>query len=158
VTIDDVLGEIQARLNLEAETEYQVLEEIRGHLEEAVAAAQARGMDEQQALCQAATAFGIEQASTALHQTHRGWGTLEGVAAAGLPVLFTLVLRWLVFAPDGTVDAWRTLLSWQNIAFVAALAMLVPLWRLSRRRYVLALWLVFWSLSLLTLMFPTQRW
>jgi hypothetical protein len=38
VTIDDLLNQIQPRLGLEAETEHEVLEEIRGHLEEAVAA------------------------------------------------------------------------------------------------------------------------
>ena len=43
MTIDDVLKQIQSKLNLEAETEHEVLEEIRGHLEEAVMAARGRG-------------------------------------------------------------------------------------------------------------------
>jgi hypothetical protein len=45
VTIDDVLEQIRSRMNLEAETEHEVLEEIRGHLEEAVADARAAGED-----------------------------------------------------------------------------------------------------------------
>lgn len=158
VTIDDVLGEIQPRLGLEAEQEHEVLEEIRGHLEEAVAAARARGLDEQKALADAAAAFGVEQAAAELRETHSGWGTLEGVAAAALPVVFTLVLRWLIFAPDGTADAWRERLSAPTLIVIAAVAILVPLLRFPRRRYAIALWILFWGLSLVTVMWPSLRW
>ncbi len=158
MTIDDVLNQIQANLGLEAETEHEVLEEIRGHLEEAVAAARARGLDETQALQQAATAFGVEQATAELHATHAGRGTLEGVAAAALPVIFALVLRWLIFAPDGTADQWRELLSQPTLILIAGVAILYPLLRFPRRRYALALWAFFWGLSLITVMWPALRW
>ncbi len=158
MTIDDVLSQIQAHLGLEAEDEHEVLEEIRGHLEEAVAAAKLRGLDEQQALKEAAAAFGIEQTTAALHKTHAGWGTLEGVAAAALPVLFALILRWMVFAPDGTADQWRELLSQPSLVIIAGVAILLPLLRFPRRRYALALWAFFWGLSLITVMWPTLRW
>ena len=93
MTIDDVLNQIQPRLGLEADAEHEVLEEIRGHLEEAVTAAKARGLNEQQALEDAAAALGVEQTTHALREVRAGWGTLEGVATAALPVLFALVLR-----------------------------------------------------------------
>jgi hypothetical protein len=158
MTIDDMLNQIQPRLGLEAEAEYEVLEEIRGHLEEAVAAAKAHGLDEQQALLAAAAAFGMEQATAELRATHAGWGTLEGVAAAALPVLFALVLRWLIFAPDGTAGSWRELLSRPTLFVIAAVAILVPLLRFPRRRYAIALWVFFWGLSLITVVWPTVRW
>jgi len=158
VTIADALLEIQLRLGLEAETEHEVLEEIRGHLEEAVAAAKARGLDEQQALSEAAAAFGMEQATAELRETHAGWGTLEGVAAAALPVTFALVLRWLIFAPGGTADAWRELLTRPTLTLIAAVAIAIPLLRFPRRRYALALWVFFWGLSLVTAVWPTIRW
>jgi len=158
VTIDDLLNQIQPRLGLEAETEHEVLEEIRGHLEEAVAAAKARGLDEPQALLEAAAAFGVEQATAELHATHAGWGTLEGVAAAALPVILTLVLRWLIFAPDGTAGAWRERLPQPALIVIAAVALLVPLLRFPRRRYAIALWIFFWGLSLITAVWPTVRW
>jgi hypothetical protein len=158
VTIDDLLNQIQPRLGLEAETEHEVLEEIRGHLEEAVAAAKARGLDEPQALLEAAAAFGVEQATAELHATHAGWGTLEGIAAAALPVIFTLVLRWLIFAPDGTAGAWREMLSQPALIVIAAVVMLVPLLRFPQRRYAIALWIFFWGLSLVTAVWPTVRW
>ena len=157
MTIEDVLSQIQSHLGLEAETEHEVLEEIRGHLEEAVAAAKARGLDEQQALMKAAAAFGVEQATAELRKIHAGWGTLEGVAAAALPVIFTLVLRWLIFAPEGTADAWRKMLSAPPLAVIAAVAILAPLLRFPRRRYALALWVFFWGLSLVTVVWPTWR-
>ncbi len=158
MTIDDILNQIQPRLGLEAETETEVLEEIRGHLEEAVAAARARGSDEEEALREAAATFGIEPSADALHATHAGWGTLEGVAAAGLPVLFALVLRWLIFAPDGTADAWSEMLSRPTLVVIAGVAILLPLLRFPRRRYAIALWLLFWGLSVITVVLPTLRW
>jgi hypothetical protein len=158
VSIDDVLNQIQPRLGLEAETEHEVLEEIRGHLEEAVTEARAHGLDEQQALREAALAFGVEQSSAELRKTHAGWGTLEGVAAAALPVLFAIVLRWLIFAPDGTADAWRERLSPPTLAVIACTAILFPLLRFPRRRYALVLWIFFWGLSLATVVWPTWRW
>jgi hypothetical protein len=158
VTIDDALDQIQARLVLEAEAEHEVLEEIRGHLEEAVAAGKARGLDEQKALAEAARAFGIEETAAALRETHAGWGTLEGVAAAALPVLLALVFRWLIFAPEGTADAWRESLSRPTLTVIAAVAMLLPLALFARRGYAIALWIFFWGLSVITLIWPAWRW
>lgn len=158
MTIDDVLHQIQTRLGLEAEAEHEVLEEIRGHLEDAVAAGEARGLDEQEALAEAAGAFGVEETAAELRETHAGWGTLEGVAAAGLPVVLALVFRWVIFAPDGTADAWREWLSRPTLIVIAAVAMLLPLALFARRRYAIALWIFFWGLSLVTLVFPAWRW
>ncbi|PKO22076.1 MAG: hypothetical protein CVU38_11450 [Chloroflexi bacterium HGW-Chloroflexi-1] len=158
MTVEDVLIRIRAGLDLEAETEHDLLEEIRGHLEEAVAAGVARGLTPEDALAQAAAAFGVEQAATELQATHAGWGTLEGVAAAALPVALALVLRWLIFAPDGTAVAWREIPVRPALAVIAVVALLVPLLRFPRRRYALGLWIVFWALSLLTAVWPTARW
>src|SRR5574341_2427407 len=158
MTIDDVLSQIQSGLGLEAETEHEVLEEIRGHLEEAIAAARARGLDEQNALTQAAAAFGVEQTTTQLHEMHAGWGTLEGEAAAALPVIFAIVLRWRIFSPEGTADDWREMLSRPTLGMIAVVAILLPLMRFQRRRYALALWIFFWGLSLITILWPTIRW
>ncbi len=158
MTIDDVLDQVQARLGLEAEAEHEVLEEIRGHLEEAVAAGKARGLDEQKALAEAASAFGIEETAAELRETHTGWGTLEGVAAAALPVLLALVFRWLIFAPEGTAEAWQESLSRPTLTVIAAVAMLLPLALFARHRYAVALWIFFWGLSVITLVWPAWRW
>jgi hypothetical protein len=158
LTIDDVLQQMRARLNLEAETEHELLEEMRGHLEEAVAAARAAGQDEQTALAQAAARFGIDDAARELQSTHFGRGTLNGIALAALPVLFTLALRWLIFAPDGTADGWREMLTRPVLWVIVVAALLLPILRFQRRRYVLALWAIFWSLSLATALLSAVRW
>jgi len=158
VTIDEVLAQIRLRLNLEAEAEQEVLEEIRGHLEEAVAAARAAGQDEAAALAQVAARFGIEETARELQSTHVGRGTLNGIALAGLPVIFALVLRWLIFAPDGTAAGWRETLSRPALWVIVAAGLLVPLLRFPRRRYVWALWAIFWGLSLTTALWPTRHW
>ena len=123
-----------------------------------MAAAMSRGLDERQALVDAANAFGVDQVSAELRKTHAGWGTLEGVAAAALPVIFTLVLRWLIFAPDGTADAWREMLSPPTLIVIAGVAILIPLLRWPRRRCAIALWIFFGGLSLITVVRPTVRW
>ncbi len=158
VTIDDVLDQMRIRLNLEAEAEHELLEEMRGHLEEAVAAAKSAGQNEPTALAQAAARFGIDQTARELQSTHAGRGTLNGIALAALPVIFTLALRWLIFAPDGTADGWREMLSRPVLWLIVVAALVAPLRRFQRRRYVLALWAIFWGLSLATVLVSTLRW
>ncbi|MGQ9682947.1 MAG: hypothetical protein ACUVX9_10450 [Anaerolineae bacterium] len=158
LTIDEVLAQVRLGLNLEAEAEQEVLAELRGHLEEAVEAARAAGHDEAAALRQAAERLGVEDAARELQTTHAGWGALNGIALAAVPVMLALALRWLVFAPDGTAVGWRQALSRPALWIIAATALLVPLLRLPRRRYVWALWAVFWGLSVATAIWPTHRW
>jgi hypothetical protein len=158
MTIEGILARIRAQMNLEAETEYELLEEIRDHLEEAVADARARGMDEEEAMVQAAARLGVEDVGRELQATHEGWGALEGIAAAALPVLCALMLRWLVFAPDGTFVGWREILSKPAFWTVAAIALLIPLWRFPHRRYALISWTIFWGLSVIMIVGGGVRW
>lgn len=156
--IDEVLARISQRINLDAETEHEALEEMRGHLEDAVADARARGVAEDDALAQAASRFGVEQAARELQETHQGWGILEGVAAAALPVFFALTLRWLVYAPDGTYVGWQQMLGRPALWTVALIALLIPLWQFPRRRYALLSWAVLWGLSVAIFVGGSIRW
>lgn len=158
MTIGDVLDRVRAQMNLEAETEYEVLAEIRCHLEEAVADARAQGLDEEAALAQAAARFGVEEVGQELQATHEGWGTLEGIAAAALPTLFALIFRWLVFAPDGTFVGWQRMLSRPAIWALAVIALLMPLLYFPRRRYALVSWAVFWGLSVIIIVGGAVHW
>jgi hypothetical protein len=158
LSVDDILEEVRQRMDLEAETEHELLAEIRGHLEEAVADARRRGMSEKEAFADAASRFGIDEVARELQETHHGWGTLEGIAAAALPVLFALTLRWLVFAPDGTYVGWQQMLGRPAFWVVAALALLIPLWRFPRRQYALISWAVFWGLSVVMILGEGVRW
>jgi len=158
VSIDDILERISNQMNLEAETEYQVLEEMRVHLEEAVADGRARGLSREDALAEAAARFGVDAVGRELQATHEGWGALEGIAAAALPVLFALTLRWFVFAPDGTYVGWQEMLSRPMVWTIAALALLIPLWRFPRRRYALISWAIFWGLSVIVIAGGAVHW
>lgn len=157
MTIDEVLERIRGEMTLEAETEYEVLEEIRGHLEEAVAEGRARGLDDEEALAEAAARFGVEEVGQELQATHEGWGALEGIAAAALPVLCALVLRWLVFDPAGTFVGWEEMVSGPVFWAIAVLALVIPLWRFPRRRYALISWAIFWGLSVATIVGEAVR-
>jgi len=156
--IEQVLAHIRTQMDLDSETEHEVLEEIRSHLEEAKAAARARGLDEQAALADAAARFGIEEVGVELQQVHAGWGTADAVIAAGLPVVCALVLRWLVFAPDGTALGWPQLLTRPAFWVIAAAALLVPLFKFGRWRYALMIWIFFWGITVVFSTWPAQRW
>jgi hypothetical protein len=83
---------------------------------------------------------------------------LEGIAAAALPVLFALLLRWLVFAPDGTFVGWQEMAGRPAFWAVAIIALLIPLWRFPRRRYALISWAVFWGLSVIVIVADAVQW
>jgi hypothetical protein len=157
--IDGLLARIRAQMDLDSETEYEVLSEIRDHLEEAVVQARAEGLDETEALSRAATRFGLEEEiGRELQAAHAGWGTADAVLAAGLPVLCALILRWLAYAPDGTALGWPQLLSRPAFWIVALAALFIPLLKFERWRYALAVWVIFWGLTVLFVSLPALRW
>lgn len=156
--IEEVLTRIQSHMHLDRETEHEVLEEIQSHLEEAVAKAQAQGVDESTALSEAAARFGVEEVGTTLQAVHAGWGTADAVIAAGLPVVCTLVLRWLVFAPDGTALGWSQVLTRPAFLVVALSALLVPVLKFERWRYALVSWGFFWLMTVIFVLGSTVRW
>lgn len=157
--MDHILERLQARLNLSSETERELLEEMRTHLEDAVADAKAAGIDEKTALLGAAERFGLDEAGSELQKLHQGWESADAIIACALPVLAALVLRWLIFAPDGTALGWPELLVRPVFWLVAVVALLVPLIRFSRWRYALVGWGLFWTLTVLFITFPAiSRW
>jgi hypothetical protein len=78
--------------------------------------------------------------------------------AAGLPVVCALILRWLVFAPDGTAIGWREVLVRPAFWAVSLVALLVPMLKFPRWRYALVSWTFFWALSIVFVALPALRW
>lgn len=155
VTIEQVLQSLRKQLSLSKETEYEVLAEIRTHLEDAVADAVAKGEDEQVALLKAAEAFGMEEAGAGLQKVHEGNDAVEAIVATALPILLALVLRWLAFAPDGSVIEWSTLLARPAFWLVALVALVVPFLQFHRWRLALLGWAFFWLITVIFIVFPT---
>ncbi len=145
--LDRLLEQARAQLDLEADTERDVLDELRCHLEEGYTAARSRGLSEEQALAEAARRAGLEEAARVLQATHQGWGTADGVLAAAVPVVCTHLLRWLV-VPQGGLTYAPPFLSRPEFWVMALMALALPLMRLRRWRYALASWVFFWALSL----------
>jgi len=156
--VDRLLACIRGQLGLDAESEYKVLEEIRDHLEDAAADAQARGLGRDEALAEAVARFGMGDIGQELHEIHEGEATADGIIAAGLPVICALILRWLVFSPDGTAVHWKELLTRPVFWVVAFAALLIPALKFSRRRYALASWTFFWVISVIFVIGPALRW
>ena len=153
-TVDQVLENISHQLHLSKETQTEVLAEIRTHLEDAVTEAVAQGKDEQDALWKAAQKFGVDEAGAELQEVHLNHDSVEAVAATALPILFAVILRWLAFAPDGSPVEWRQLLIQPGFIIVAIVALLFPALCFHRWRYVLAMWGIFWLLSVIFVLFP----
>lgn len=158
-SIEGVLARIRAQMDLDGDAEREAMAEIRDHLVQAVAEARAAGLDESAALRRAAAHLGAgDELGRALQSAHAGWGTADAVLAAGLPVICALVLRWLVFAPDGTALGWPQLLARPAFWIIALVALLVPLLKWERWRYALAGWAVFWALTVVFTVWPSLPW
>lgn len=155
MTIEQVLVTIGQQLHLSKETEHEVLEEIRTHLEETVANAASLGEDEQAALLKAAERFGINEVSAELQTVHSSRESIDAIAATALPVLFAIILRWLAFAPDGSVLKWTQLLNRPWFFLVAVVAIIIPIYHFHRWRYALVGWGVFWFLTVIFVIFPS---
>ena len=153
--VESLLQSVRAQMELDSETEHEVLSELREHLAEALAEARQAGLDDGAAVTRVFTQFGAgEEIGRGLQSAHAGWGTADAVLAAGLPVLCALILRWLAFAPDGTALGWPGLLNRPSFWIVAFLMLVVPLFRFGRWRYAVAGWLVFWALTVLFVTWP----
>lgn len=153
LTIDQVLAQIAQGLNLSTQTERELLDEIRGHLEDAQEAAVRRGQDPHKALLQAAESFGVEIAAAALQDEHSPWESADAIVACILPVAGTLILRWLTFVPDGSAAGWSHLFL-QPLLWAVAILVLAASWFYFKRWQVaLAIWGFFWALSLIFISF-----
>ena len=144
---DRLLEQARAQLDLDADVERELLEELRGHLEESYSAARARGLSAEQALGEAGRRMGLPEAGQALQATHAGRGAADGVLAAAVPVVGTLVLRWLVL-PQGDLAHLHQVLARPEFWVLALAALMLPLIRIRHWRFALASWAFFWALSL----------
>lgn len=154
--IEAVLRRIQRELNLSRETEYELLEEIRGHLEDAVETAVSQGTDPIIALNKVAARFGVEEVGKTLQDVHAPWESADAVLACIIPVLGALILRWLVFAPDGSAIGWQAILNRPAFWIVAVIALVVPILRFPRWRYAVVSWTLFWLITIIFMVLPNS--
>ena len=152
--IEQALSKIREQLDLSSETEYELLEEIRDHMEDAVAEARARGVGEQTAVSSVIKRFGLTDVAQQLQEVHAPWESADAVVACVMPVLSALILRWLVFAPDGTALNWQQLLVRPAFWIVALVALAVPFIQFRQWRYALVGWGVFWAITMMFILFP----
>lgn len=153
-TIDQVLENITQQLHLSKETQTEIMAEIRTHLEDAVRDALAQGKDEQEAIRKAAQEFGLDEAGAELQQVHSNHESVDAIAATALPLLFAVILRWLAFAPDGSAVDWRQLLIRPGFMVIALVALLFPIFLFHRWRFALAMWGIFWLITVIFVLFP----
>ncbi len=152
--IDQALNEIRKQLDLSSETEHELLEEIRDHMEDAVADAKIKGAEEDAALIDVVERFGLSNVARQLQEVHAPWESADAVLACVIPVISALVLRWLIFAPDGTALNWQQLLVRPAFWIVALVALAIPFVQFRQWRYALVGWGVFWAITIIFIVFP----
>lgn len=153
-TISRLLATIAAELTLSQETKQELLSELHDHLEDAWETAVANGEDSETALHKAIHRFGGAEVGQALQQVHAQWESSEAILACLIPVLAALVLRWVLFTPDGAVAGWQSVLA-QPAFWTVAMAMLfIPVLQFQRWRYVLVNWGFFWIVTLIFIFIP----
>jgi hypothetical protein len=159
ITIDQALDQISHRLHLSKEAEYELLAEIRTHLEDAVEQSRRQGGDEQAALRSAIEHFGVEEVGDELQDVHEGRESIEAIVATALPILFALTLRWIAFAPDGTSIAWHQLFTKPFFWLIAVATLVVPVLIFRRWRFALVGWGIFWLITVIFASNPNiNRW
>jgi len=157
--IDLILAEIRTELDLSCETETELLEEIRGHLEDAVETAVFQGQNVETALLDVAERFGARDVGRALQEVHAPWESADAIVACIIPVVAALILRWIVFAPDGSAIGWQEILVRPAFWIVAFAALLVPVFQFQRWQYALLSWTFFWVITVIFIALPTiQSW
>jgi len=158
-TIDRLLATIAAELHLSQETKQELLAELRDHLEDAWETAVANGEDEAAAVRRMAARFGGAEVGQALQRVHSQWESAEAILACLIPVFAALVLRWLLFAPDGSLVGWQQVLAQPFFWIVALAVLLIPLVQFQRWRYVLVNWGFFWAITIIFVLLPAAaRW
>jgi hypothetical protein len=155
VSIDQILEELRQHLHLSKETEQEVLAEIRTHLEDVAAEARSKGEDEHKALLEAVERFGVEEVGDELQEVHANQEIIEALRVTALPVVFALILRWLIFAPEGSALDWPLLITKPEFWIVAAAALFIPALLFRRWRFALVGWGVFWLLTVIFVVFPS---
>jgi hypothetical protein len=159
ITINTIVEQIRVELDLSRETETELLDEIRGHLDDALETAVAQGKDETAALLAVAERFGAAEVGKALQEIHAPWESADAIIACIIPVAAALVLRWLAFAPDGSAIGWQAVLVRPAFWIVAVVALLIPVLQFKRWQYALISWGIFWVITVIFVSLPTiQSW
>jgi hypothetical protein len=152
--INQLLATIEAELTLSQETKQELLTELRDHLQDAWETAVANNEDPQTALHTLARRFGGAEVGKALQQVHAQWESSEAILACLIPVVAALVLRWVLFTPDGAIAGWQSVLA-QPAFWIVSLALLfIPVLQFQRWRYVLVNWSFFWIVTLIFILIP----
>jgi hypothetical protein len=156
ITMEQILAEVGQQLEVSQETKRELLLELRCHLEDALETAVAKGEDETVAMLKVAQRFGGTEVGKELQAVHLQWESADAILACVLPVAAALLLRWLVFAPDGTAVGWEQVLMQPVFWLVAIAALLIPLLQFHRWHYAVASWAFFWVITMMFALMPTS--
>jgi hypothetical protein len=148
--VEAYLREVRRRLRVDPAMEKAILAELRSHLEEATIAHQAMGLSRERAEARAIKEFGEAWEVAKQLQGVHGSSFNQALLAAFLPVVLTIVLKWVAIPLLRLSAAWQVVTSPAFLS-VAALLLLLPTLRWEKWRYGLPAWGFFWAMTILEL-------
>jgi hypothetical protein len=141
--LERYLSEIASQLNVDPVEEREILDEIRSHLEEAIAEMPDQGLGTQEMVTVVLQQFGeAREVGRMLGRQHSDSAN-QAVLAAFLPVALALTFKWVLLPLLRGLAHWQASPTPVVFACLAILALLVPGLTLKRWRYGYGVWAFF---------------
>jgi hypothetical protein len=152
--VEGYLDSLAPALEQDRESRTLLLEELRSHLLDSAERHLAAGLPPSECVRRAVEALGpMAPVTSEIGLIHTSRDMREAVTLAALPVLCTLVLRWVAFEPGGSSDGWVRALPTGWFLVLAVAVLLLPLRQFSRSQLAIGAWSAMWLLSVILVAF-----
>jgi hypothetical protein len=141
--LERYLSEIASQLNVDPVEEREILDEIRSHLEEAIAEMPDEGLDTQERVSLVLQRFGEAREVGRLLGRQHSDSAHQAVLAAFLPVALALTFKWVILPLLRDLGTWQGSPTPLVFACLALLALLVPGLTFKNWRYGYGVWAFF---------------
>jgi hypothetical protein len=141
--LERYLSEIASQLNVDPVEEREILDELRSHLEEAIAEMPEEGLGRQERVTVILQRFGEAREVGRLLGRQHSDSAHQAVLAAILPVALAITFKWMLLPLLRDVAHWQSSPTPVIFACLALLALLVPGLTFKRWRYGYSVWAFF---------------
>jgi hypothetical protein len=141
--LERYLSEIASQLNVDPVEEREILDELRSHLEEAIAEMPDEGLGTEERVGAVLQRFGdAREVGRMLGRQHSDSAN-QAVLAAFLPVALALTFKWVILPLLRDLGTWQGSPTPLVFACLALLALLVPGLTFKNWRYGYSVWAFF---------------
>jgi hypothetical protein len=141
--LERYLSEIASQLNVDPVEEREILDEIRSHLEEAIAETPDQGLETQEMVTVVLQQFGEAREVGRMLGRQHSESANQAVLAAFLPVALALTFKWVMLPLLRDLAHWQASPTPVVFGSLALLALLVPGLTFRSWRYGYSVWAFF---------------